>query len=80
MENISNSFFSNFVFSTKIQTKKSKIYIDHKKGCNCPKCIQKWKDSDPYYGRIETNEVSLPEGDSILFIDKDRMETSKIDV
>ena len=48
--------------------------------CNCKDCIQKWKDSDPHYGRIETNEVSLPEGDSILFINKNMTETSKIDV
>ena len=59
----------------------TRIFIDHKKGCNCPKCIQKWVDADPHYGRNEAEELSLPEGYSILlFIDKNIAETSKIDV
>ena len=79
MENLSNRLFINFIFSTKKQTKKSKIYIEHKKGCCCPKCIQKWKDSDPYYGRIEAHELSLPEGDAILFLNKKIKEKPKND-
>ena len=71
MEKTSNRFFNNFIFvKTKKQTKKSKIWIDHKKGCTCPKCLQKWIDEDIYYGRIEAHELSLPEGDSILFLNK----------
>ena len=63
-----------------IPKKRTRIFIDHKKGCHCQKCIQKWIEEDIYFGRNEDYELSLPEGYSILFIDKDRMETSKIDV
>ena len=77
MKNIRKRLIDAFSF---IPKKCTRIFIDHKKGCQCPKCIQKWKDSDPKYGRNEAYELSLPEGYSILFIDEDRMETSKIDV
>ena len=78
MEKPPNTLFINFIFSTRKQTKKSKIYIDHKKGCFCPKCLQKWKDSDPYYGRIEAYELSLPEGES-TFLNKKIKEKPKND-
>ena len=77
MKNIRKRLIDAFSFIIK---KRTRIFIDHKKGCNCPKCIQKWTDSDPYYGRIEVDELSLPEVYSILFIDKNMTETSKIDV
>ena len=78
MEQPSNRFFINFIFSTKKQTKKSKIWIDHKKGCTCPKCLQKWLDSDIFYGRNEAYELSLPEGES-TFLNKKIKEKPKND-
>ena len=78
MQPPSNRLFINFIFSTKKHTKKSKIYIEHKKGCTCPKCLQKWIDSDPHYGRIEAHALSLPEGES-TFLNKKIKEKLKND-
>ena len=82
MKSIRQRLIDAFSFIPKKQTKYLLITIKKncEEGCNCKDCIQKWKDSDPHYGRNEDYELSLPEGYSILFIDKDRMETSKIDV
>ena len=76
MKNIRKRLIDAFTF---IPKKRTLIFIDHKKGCNCPTCIQKWVNSDPYYGRIEDYELSLPDVD-FLFIHKNLTETSKIDV
>jgi hypothetical protein len=79
MENPLHNFFSNIIFSTKKQPKKTKIYIEHRKGCTCPKCIQKWLDADIYYGKIEAYELTLPEGHSILFLNKEIKEKPRND-
>ena len=63
-----------------IPKKRIRILIDHENGCQCEKCIQIWVDADPNYGRIEADELCLPEGDCILFIDTNKTETSIIDV
>ena len=63
-----------------IPKKRTLIFIEHKKGCQCRTCIQKWVDEDIYFGRIEAYELSLPEGYSILFINNNNTDTSKIDV
>ena len=70
MKNPLHNFLGKLFFLTKKQTKESKIYIEHRKGCTCPECIQKWLDSDPFYGKIEAYELALPERSSILFLNK----------
>ena len=48
-------------------------------GCNCKDCIQKWVKEDRFYGKIEAYELNLPEGNSILFINKNKTENTKND-
>jgi len=72
-----NDFFRTLIF---LPIKHTRYLTDHKNGCQCEECIKKWSDADHYYGRIEAYESSLPEGDSILSINKNMTETSKIDV
>ena len=69
-----NDFFRTLIF---LPIKRTRYLIDHKNGCHCEECIKKWVDEDIYFGRIEAYELSLPEGDSILFINKNIKETSK---
>ena len=81
MKSIRERLLDAFSFITKKQTwYLITIKKNCEEGCNCKDCIQKWVDGDPHYGRNEDYELSLPEGYSILFIDEDWMETSKIDV
>ena len=77
MKNIRKRLIDAFTF---IPKKRTLIFIDHKKGCVCKECLKKWVSEDIYYGRIEAYELSLPEGEVILFINKNMTETSKIDV
>lgn len=81
MKNIRKRLIDAFSFIPKKQKRYLLIAIKKncEEGCNCKDCIQKWEKEDLFYGKIEAYELNLPEGNSILFINKKIKENTKND-